>query len=353
MKRIFGVVLALVGFGVFASVASAAIQQQVTGNTYPPDSTDVTATAKAGYVHFDSYLSTRDALSTRGTMKANPVGKVFMDFPTGGTINKASKPTCRLSEYAPPAALSRVPTTDKKKIGDLRYDGCSTSVIGTGWALLNSGKAVAHAQLTGAVPACPLSDTSQYARTWEDDAPAGPDCTPIGDYYVKIVAYQGGVLKAQWWCYGDAGAPKPGAKCNNKATGGDAKNTLLATGPTNGTFNDLTNKRGMNGCNIIFSNDNSLNPLAFGGTDTGCKNRLTVIIPALNACAECLGELTGGMVLSDFFLRITSPTYMKAPACPASKAWSVKTQIVFSKLKGETGAVPPSQTIPSTESCSK
>jgi hypothetical protein len=170
---------------------------------------------------------------------------------------------------------------------------------------------------------------------------------------VKITAYQGGVLKAQWWCYGDAGAPRPGAACNNKATGGDAKGTLLATGPANGTFNDLTNKKGTNGCNIIFANDNSLAPLAFGGTDTGCKNRLTVIIPALNGDGSGLGELTGGLVLSDFFLRITAPNYMKAPACPTSKTWSTSTQVVFSNLKGETGAPPAPQTVVSTDSCTK
>ena len=321
-----------------AANASAAIQQQVWGNTYPPTSTNVTQPAKAGYVHFDSYLSTRDPGSTRGTKKANPVGKVFMDFPKGGTINKTAKKTCNLSEYSTPAQLAT---------------GCASSVLGVGWALLNSGAATAHDQLTGAVPACSDGDATQYTRTWIANAPAGPDCTPVGDYYVRITAYQGGVMKAQWWCYGDAGAPRPGAACNNKASGGDAKGTLLATGPTNGTFNDLTNKKGMNGCNIIFANDNSLAPLAFGGTVTSCKNRLTVIVPALNGDGSGLGELTGGMVLSDFFLRITAPNYMKAPACPTNKTWSTSTQVVFSGLKGETGAVPPAQTVVSSDTCAK
>ena len=334
------VITGLVMLGTLASAsgATAAIQQVVTGNTYPPTGSSTTTAAKAGYVRFQAYLATRDPLSKRGTKKANPVGKVFMDFPAGGTVNKTATPTCNMSEYTTPSVLAT---------------RCSTSVLGTGWALLNTGSATAHDQLTGASPACTGGDSSQYSRLWDAAPDSGPDCTPVGDLWVKITAYQGGVLKAQWWCYGDAGAPKPGAKCNNKATGGDAKGTLLATGPTNGTFNDLTDKKGMNGCNIIFANDNSAAPLAFGGTDTGCKNRLTVIIPALNGAGSGLGELTGGFVLSDFYLNITAPNYMKAPACPASKTWSVKTQIVFSKLKGETGAVPPSQTITSTETCSK
>ena len=318
--------------------ASAELTQIVTGNTYPPTGTSTTAPAKAGYVRFQSYLATRDSSSSRGTQKANPVGKVFMDFPKGGTINKSAKKTCNLSEYSTPAVLAT---------------SCASSVLGTGWALLNTGEATAHDQLTGAAPACAGGDTTQYSRIWASNPEAGPDCTPVGDLYVKIVAYQGGVLKAQWWCYGDAGAPKPGAACNNKAAGGDAKGTLLATGPANGTFNDLTNKKGLNGCNIIFANDNSAAPLAFGGTDTGCKNRLTVIIPALNGEGSGLGELTGGFVLSDFYLNITATNYMKAPACPTNKTWPLSTQVVFSKLKGESGTAPAAKTVVSTETCAK
>ncbi len=333
----------LAGVAVAASLvvvptASAALQQIVTGNSYPPTGTSKTAVAKAGYVRFESYLATRDPLSTRGTKKANPVGKVFMDFPKGGTINKTSKKTCNLSEYSTPAVLAA---------------SCASSVLGTGWALLNTGAATAHEQLTGAAPACADGDATQYSRTWSASAGSGPDCTPVGDLWVKITAYQGGVLKAQWWCYGDAGAPKAGAACNNKASGGDAKGTLLASGPSGGTFNDLTNKKAMNGCNIIFANDNSAAPLAFGGTVTSCKNRLTVIIPALNGEGSGLGELTGGFVLSDFYLNITANNYMKAPACPTNKTWSTSTQVVFSKLKGETGAVPPAQTVVSSDTCTK
>ncbi len=335
-KVIITTALAAIGSLALAGGASAALVQRsdiklkpVTGTGLPKNSS---------YVKLDSYLTTRDAASTRGTKKANPVGKVFMDFPAGSTINKAAKPTCNLSEYSTPSQLA---TT------------CSGSVLGTGWALLNSGTATAHDQLTGAAPACADSDATQYSREWASNPSAGPDCTPVGDYYVKITAYQGGVLKAQWWCYGDAGAPKAGAACNNKATGGDAKNTLLATGPTNGSFNDLTNKKALNGCNIIFANDNSLAPLAFGGTATSCKNRLTVIIPALNGDGSGLGELTGGLVLSDFALSITAPNYLKAgsKACVSHKM-TVKTQTVYSKLKGETAAPSPaSNTVTYNNAC--
>jgi hypothetical protein len=345
-KSIIGIALAALGL-MAAPAASATIHQQSTGNTYPPTGTSKTAPAKAGYVRFESYLSTRDPESTRGTKKANPVGKVFMDFPKDGTVNKNAKPTCNQSEYSTPVVLAAA---------------CANSIVGTGWALLNTGSATAHDQLTGSAPACadPSADPTQYSRTWEAAPGNGPDCTPTGDLYVKVTAYQGGVLKAQWWCYGDSTSLyNTTAACNNKATGGDAKNTVLATGkgkgmvPGSGTFNDTTNKKGLNGCNIIFANDNSAAPLAFGGTDTGCKNRLTVIIPALNGDGSGLGELTGGFVLSDFYLHITANNYMKAPACPANKTWQLKTQVVFSKLKGELGDAPAAQNVTSSEKCSK
>ena len=335
-KVIITTALAALGSLALASGASAALVQQADIKLLPTSGTGLPKVNS--YVKLKSYLSTRDAASTRGTKKANPVGKVFMDFPTGSTINKAAKKTCNLSEYSTPSVLAA---------------SCSASILGTGWALLNTGSATAHEQLTGAAPACADGDATQYSRTWAANPSAGPDCTPVGDLYVKITAYQGGVLKAQWWCYGDAGAPKAGAACNNKATGGDAKNTLLASGPVNGSFNDLTNKKALNGCNIIFANDNSAAPLAFGGTATSCKNRLTVIIPSLNGEGAGLGELTGGFVLSDFALDITATNYLKAgsKACVSHKM-TVKTQTVYSKLKGETAAPSPaSNTVTYNNAC--
>jgi hypothetical protein len=326
---------ALVAVGSLSAVgnSSASLVQRVDVKLVPVTGSKP---ANSKYVKIEAYLTTRQADSTRGTLKANPVGKVFMDFPAGSTVNSAAKPACRLSEYAPPDSLARVPTKVAADFGNAKKDGCSTSAIGTGWALLNSGAATAHRQLTGAAPACAGSDATQYTREWAQAPANGPDCTPVGDYFVKMTAYQGAVLKAQWWCYGDAGAPAANAPCNNKATGGDAKNTLLATGPKNGTFNDLTNKKGKNGCNIIFANNNSLAPLSFGGTATDCKNRLTVIIPALNGCDSCLGELTGGLVLSDFYLNITATNYLKAgPAACKNHKMTVTSQIVYSRLKGE------------------
>ena len=320
---------------VIAAPAGATITQVADVSVKPATGTGL-AKGK-NFVKLNSYLATRDAASTRGTKKANPVGKVFMDFPVGSTVNKSAKPACNFSEYATPSMLSSV---------------CSGSAVGTGWALLNTGSATAHDQLTGAAPACAGGDSTQYSRVWRTNPGAGPDCTPVGDIWVQITAYQGGVLKAQWWCYGDAGRPRPGAPCNNKAAGGDAKGVLLASGPTNGSFNDLANKKGLNGCNIIFANDNAVAPLAFGGTVTNCRNRLTVIIPSLNGEGAGLGELTGGFVLSDFYLSINAPNYLKAGACPASKKWAVNTQFVYSKLKGESAAPSPgSLTVKSESPC--
>ncbi|MCX6393492.1 MAG: hypothetical protein NTY57_01365, partial [Solirubrobacterales bacterium] len=93
-------------------------------------------------------------------------------------------------------------------------------------------------------------------------------------------------------------------------------------------------------------------PLAFGGVSNQCKNRLTVIIPALNGTGAGLGELTGGIVLTDFALKITRPNYLKAGACPSNKNWTVSTQVVFSRLKGESTDPSPAQaTVSSSQKC--
>ncbi|MEI7890256.1 MAG: hypothetical protein WCI34_08080 [Actinomycetes bacterium] len=319
MRKFITAALTLtVGSLVVANAASATIVQR---NDIKMSPVSGTVLKNSAYFRVQAYLASRDADSTRGTKKANPVGKVAMVFPPGVTVNKTAKPTCNLSEYASvPELASR----------------CSASVVGTGWAILNTGSAVAREQLTGVAPGCSPSDPTQYSREWNTNPVAGPDCIPLGYIVTKLTAYQGGVLKAQWWCYGDAGAPSPGAPCTNKLTTGDFKNTLFVTGPTNGTFNDVTNKKGMNGCNLILANDNGAAPIAFGATISGCGNRLSAVIPALNGTGSGLGEVTGGFVLSDLNLNITATNYLKAgsKSCSAHKM-TVTTTEIYSRFKGE------------------
>ena len=327
-KTILAMSAVSIGVLAMSGSASASLDQKAQVKLQP--TTGAGAAKGKGYVKLDAYLSTRDTDSARGAFKTNPVGKVFMDFPAGSTINKAAATTCNQSEYMAPSLLKTA---------------CASSVIGSGWALLNNGSTAAQLQLTGAASYCLTAEKSTYMATYEGVTSSGPSCLPQGDIWVKVTAYQGAVLKAQWWCYGDAGAPKPGAPCNNKQSGGDATGKALASGPVSGTFNDLTNAKQANGCNIIFANDNGVAPLSFGGVANQCKNRLTVIIPALNGCATCLGELVGGIVLTDFALNITKTNYLKAGACPSSKKWPVKTTVVYSKLKGEVADPSPAQNV--------
>jgi len=330
-KTILAMSAVSIGVLAMSGSASASLTQKVnikllptTGSAAPKGSTNVL---------LDAYLSTRDSASTRGAFKTNPTGKFFIDFPTGSVVNKAAVPTCNQSEYAVPSILEVA---------------CASSRIGTGWALLNTGNTDAKAQLTGAATYCTEPTAtfagSAFAKTYENSTDAGPSCLPQGDVWVKITAYQGAILKSQWWCYGDAGSPKPGAACNNKQVGGDAKTKAYA-------FNDVTNAKKLNGCNLIFANDNSIAPLAFGGTVNQCKNRLTVILPAMNGTGAGLGELTGGLVLTDFALKISNTKFLKAGKC-TSKKFTVSSQIVYSKLKGETAAPSPeSNTVKYVTTC--
>jgi hypothetical protein len=324
-----------IGALVLASSASAAIVQRNDVKMTPATGSIL---KNSSYFKVQAYLASRDAASTRETKKPNPVGKVGMVFPTGVTVNKNAKPTCNLSEYASVAELA---------------SKCSASVIGSGWAILNTGAAVVREQLTGAPSPCTAEDATQYSREWDANPSAGPDCIPIGYILTKLTAYQGGVLKAQWWCYGDAGAPRPGAACNNKVSNGDYKGKLFATGPTNGSFNDLTNKKGLNGCNLILANDNGAAPIAFGATVSGCGNQLSAVIPALNGSGSGLGEVTGGFVLSDLNLTITAPNYLKAgpKSCVAHKM-TVTTTEIYSRFKGEsTNPNPTSNTTVYNNAC--
>ena len=274
-------------------------------------------------VHLDSYLATRDPDSKRGVMKkTNPVGSVNMGFPTGSKINKAAvgaANVCQQSEYATPALLAAT---------------CANAVIGTGWALLNDGHALptVHEQVAGAPAACAVGDATQYSRTWEANPAAGPNCVPVGDVFVKVTAYQGGILKSKYWCYGmdsvlKTEAQLAGKKCYFKDA---AKKLYNYSGlALNSKYN-----AGLNGCNIIFANNNALSPLSFGGSTNNCGNVLSVVIPAINGTGAGLGELTGGFVLSDFYLKTNNASYLTAGACP-KKTYKVSTKFTYSKLLGE------------------
>ena len=294
IKLSTGMVLS-VGMLVGAAPAGATISQIADVAVKPASGTGV-AKGK-NYVKLNSYLATRDAASTRGTMKANPVGKVVMTFPVGSTINLNATPGCNKSEYSFVSALA---------------SGCASSVVGTGWALLNTGSNVLQGQLTGAPADCLESDATQYSRTYRSGPPS---CTPLGGVWVKVTAYQGGVLKNQLWNH------VPGVP-----------------------FNKFTKTA------IIFANDNGIAPLAFAGNIK--NNVLTVNIPSLNGDGAGAGELTGGWVLSDFKLDITKPNYLKAGACTSSKKWTVNTKFTYSKLKGEVnGPSPATTSINSTSTC--
>ena len=295
-------------------------------------------------VNLDTYLATRDPASTRGVMKkANPVGSVNMTFPTGSKINKTAvgaDNVCQKSEYATPAELA---------------SGCANAVIGTGWALLNDGNAfpTVHEQLDGAPAACAVGDATQYSRTWDADPAAGPNCVPVGDILVKVTAYQGGILKSKYWCYGmdsvlKTDAQLAGKKCYFKDS---AKKLYNYSGLALNSKYDA----GLNGCNIIFANNNALAPLSFGGSTNNCGNVLSVVIPAINGNGAGLGELTGGFVLSDFYLKTNNASYLTAGACP-SKKYKVSTKFTYSKLKGEASlpaSNPATKTVDYSGTCAK
>lgn len=302
------------------------------------------------YVKLGSYLATRDPGSSKLQKATSPVGKVFMTFPSGSSINPNATPTCNYSEYAPPTLLAVQ---------------CSGSVIGSGWALLTNGAipvSPGHEQIPGAPSACIGDD--QWMRLFTNGV---TPCIPGGKVWVKITAYQGAVLKSQWWCYGDSGntktipdtahpgktKPDPTAACTNIQSGGDMSGKTYATNSKRGgTFNDSTNKYRQNGCNIIFANDNAIAKLSFGAVVNKCKNQLTAIIPAMNGTGSGLGELTGGWVLSDFKLDIIKPNYLRAGPCPRNKTWSTSSKFVYSRMLGEAKDPEPSSvTVRSVSPC--
>jgi hypothetical protein len=274
------------------AAASAAIQQQAVVKLSP--TAGALAPKGKNYVKVSAYLSTRDASSVRPQMKANPVGKVVMAFPAGSTINPKATPGCHMNQYS--------------QVGLLKTK-CAKSLIGIGWAFVNTGwsGAAARAQLTDIAGGpnspgpCDVGDATQYTRAFA--ATGTPDCVPIGHIWNRVYAYQGAIIS--------------------------------------GKYN-------VNG--VIFASDNAVAGIAFGGTTR--TNALTVPLPAINGIGSGAGELPFGWVLSDFKLNITKPNYLKAGSCPGGHRWTVKSTISFSNFKADpVGPPPATQVINTTVPC--
>lgn len=288
MRKFATFTLAVAALLAVPAAASAALQQQAIVKLSP--TAGALAPKGKNYVKVSAYLSTRDAASTRPQMKANPVGKVVMAFPPGSTINPKATPGCHMNQYA--------------QVGLLKT-GCAKSLIGMGWALVNTGwdGAAARAQLTdlpggpNSPGPCAVDDATQYTRTFE--VAGNPDCVPVGHIWNRVYAYQGAII--------------------------------------NGKYN-------LNG--IIFASDNAVAGIAFGGTTRA--NALTVPLPAINGVGSGAGELPFGWVLSDFQLNITKPNYLKAGACTASHKWIVKSTINFSNFKADPVGPPPASQVLNT-----
>ena len=288
MRKVTTPILTAVAMLALPAVASSAIQQQAIVKLSP--TAGALAPKGKNYVKVSAYLSTRDAASARPQLKANPVGKVVMAFPAGSTINPKATPGCHMNQYAQVALLKTA---------------CAKSLIGMGWALVNTGwdGASAREQLssTPAGPnspaACAADDATQYTRTFE--VAGNPDCVPIGHIWNRVYAYQGAII--------------------------------------NGKYN-------VNG--IIFASDNAVAGIAFGGTTRA--NALTVPLPAINGIGSGAGELPFGWVLSDFKLNITKANYLKAGSCTASHKWTVKSTISFSNFKADPVGPPPASQVLNT-----
>jgi len=383
MKRL---IPAAVAFSIMALGATSNASAQFTqfANIKMLGTGGTTAAKGTSYVSLDTYQGTRDSASTHGPMKkTNPVGTVNMAFPVGSTVNKAAVGAgnvCNQSEYASPALLATA---------------CPNAVVGTGWALLNTGSQFPSAQdqPDGAPAPCLFGDTDQYSRDYRVNPGAGPSCVPLGELYVKIIAYQGAVLKSQYWCYGmdivnnvantknANGTPKDcyfkaadktyfnfsGGYCKT-ATSKGVSYSLDVVGkpaPAYGCksksdihwFRPGGYNAANNACNLTLANINAAAPLAFGGSVNGCKNTLQVVIPAMNGAGSGLGEITGGFVLADFYLKIAdSKSFLKAPACPASKKFTVNTAFTYSKFLGESAlpaSTPAGLTVPFDSPCIK
>jgi len=235
-------------------------------------------------VKIEAYLSTRYPASTAPQHQGNPVGRVVMTFPAGSSAqpSKTGKPTCNQ-----PAGQ-----------GALVMSKCARSLIGEGWALVNTGQNLgagglpqARPQLTGAPAPC-LAETgdplgwNMYSQTWVNGTLS---CVPWSHLWNKVRVYQGGITKP-------GGRPDPNA--------------------------------------VIFVSENIASVVSFAGTVS--KNVLTVNLPALYGSGSYPGELFFGWVLSDFRVVINTKNFLRSGNC-VKHNFQIKTQVSYSQRKLEDG----------------
>ena len=247
---------------------------------------------KAVSTQIDAYLSTRYTNSTNVTAQGNPVGKVVMKFPTGSwsTPQNSGKPNCN----------------QHSRRGALVIANCEASLIGTGWALVNTGQGLGDGgvpaprpQIAGAPAACPAesgpsTSWAMYSNTYESTG-ALP-CVPWSHLYNKVRIYQGGIPY-------DVAGNKEGTKVDPQS--------------------------------VIFVSENVASIVAFDGKISG--NTLTVNLPALYGTGSYAGELFFGWTLTDFRVILNQPGFFHVGKCPTSGASKGKvttaSTISYSKQK--------------------
>lgn len=263
--------------------APAAMSQVADATTLPPVGSGVPK--GSGYVRLNTYLAGRFPDSPLPMRQGNPSARVVMTFPAGGIITptKTGLPVCDQ-----PAGQ-----------GQAIIDRCSRSLLGDGWALVNTGQPLGpggtphvRPQLDGSPPPClaepgPFNDWLQYARVSTGGV---LDCVPRGHLWNRVRVYLGGI-------------PEGRTKKDPNA--------------------------------ILFVSQNQASIVSFAGTTT--RNVLTVPLPALYGSGSYRGELQFGWVLSDFYVRITNPRYLKAGPCPTSRKWSLRTTFTYSPRKDHDG----------------
>ena len=261
---------------------------KVKGNATLKSTSSTSAKKAAKTAQIDAYLATRYTNSTNVTWQGNPVAKVVMKFPTNSIITptQSGKTTCNQ------------PSREGAKV----IANCAGALIGSGWALVNTGQGLGEGglptprpQLDGAPAACTAepgapSTWTMYSRTFEADGTL--PCVPWSHLYNKVRVYQGGIP------YGKT-APDPNS--------------------------------------VTFVSQNVASIVAFDGQIDSKKGTLTVNLPALYGTGSYPGELFFGWVLSDFRVILNQPGYFKMGKCPTSGATKGKVTtnsvISYSKQK--------------------
>ena len=265
---------------------------KVKGNKTLKSSSSTAAKKAAVSAQIDAYLATRYTNSTNVTLQGNPVGKVVMDFPTNSLTTPANsgKPNCNQHSREGAAVIAN----------------CAASLIGTGWALVNTGQGLGEGgvpsprpQLDGAPAACAAESGASttwnmYKNTYE--ATGKLPCVPWSHLYNKVRVYQGGIPY-------DVAGNKKGTKVDSQS--------------------------------VIFVSQNVASIVSFDGQIK--NNRLTVNLPALYGTGSYAGELLFGWTLTDFRVILNQKGFFKVGACPASGASkgkvTTKSAISFSKQK--------------------